>query len=194
MPAVMDSVAKISDEDAVWQGGSPTAPYNKMEFSIESMMPDDWPQVAAIYQEGIEEGNSTFETSVPSREGWDEMHLKVCRLVARSNETMLGWAALSAVSKRRCYRGVAEVSVYVARKARGQGIGRALLDQIIKDSEREGIWTLQGSTFEENAASLRLQERCGFRIVGRRERIGQLHGRWRTTVLSERRSDKVGCE
>ena len=165
-----------------------------MEFSIESMKPADWPQVAAIYQEGIEDGNSTFETGVPSREGWDEMHLTSCRLLARLNENVLEWAALSAVSKRRCYRGVAEVSVYVAREARGHGVGRALLDRIIEDSEREGFWTLQGSTFEENAASLRLQARCGFRIVGRRERIGQLDGRWKTTVLSERRSDKVGCE
>lgn len=165
-----------------------------MEFSIESMMLADWPQVAAIYREGIEDGDSTFETSVPSQEVWDEMHLPVCRLVARSNGKVLGWAALSAVSKRRCYRGVAEVSVYVARAARGLGIGRALLDRIIKDSEREGFWTLQGSTFEENTASLRLQERCGFRVVGHRERIAQLNGRWRTTVLTERRSDKVGRE
>lgn len=154
----------------------------------------DWPQVAEIYREGIEDGDSTFETSVPSQEVWDEMHLPVCRLVARSNGKVLGWAALSAVSKRRCYRGVAEVSVYVARAARGLGIGRALLDRIIKDSEREGFWTLQGSTFEENTASLRLQERCGFRVVGHRERIAQLNGRWRTTVLTERRSDKVGRE
>ncbi|MBZ5555542.1 MAG: GNAT family N-acetyltransferase [Acidobacteriia bacterium] len=165
-----------------------------MEFSIESMMLADWPQVAEIYREGIEDGDSTFETSVPSQEVWDEMHLPVCRLVARSNGKVLGWAALSAVSKRRCYRGVAEVSVYVARAARGLGIGRALLDRIIKDSEREGFWTLQGSTFEENTASLRLQERCGFRVVGHRERIAQLNGRWRTTVLTERRSDKVGRE
>ncbi|MGB7624617.1 MAG: N-acetyltransferase family protein [Terriglobia bacterium] len=165
-----------------------------MEFSIGLMTLADWPQVAAIYQEGIEDENATFETTVPSQQEWDETHLPTCRLVARYEKKVLGWAALSAVSRRRCYRGVAEVSVYVAREARGQGVGRALLDRIIKDSEREGIWTLQGSTFEENIASLRLQERCGFRVVGRRERIGQLNGRWRTTVLTERRSDKVGCE
>jgi L-amino acid N-acyltransferase YncA len=165
-----------------------------MEFLIESMTPADWPQVAAIYREGIEDGNSTFETSVPSQQVWDETHLSSCRLVARSNGKVLGWAALSPVSRRQCYRGVAEVSVYVAREARGQGIGGALLERIIKDSEREGIWTLQGATFEENAASLRLQEGCGFRIVGRRERIGQLDGRWRTTVLAERRSKIVGGE
>jgi L-amino acid N-acyltransferase YncA len=165
-----------------------------MEFSLESMALADWPQVAAIYQEGIEDENATFETTVPSQQVWDETHLPTCRLVARSNGRVVGWAALSAVSRRQCYRGVAEVSVYVAREARGQGVGRALLDRIIKDSEREGIWTLQGSTFEENIASLRLQEKCGFRVVGRRERIGQLNGRWRTTVLTERRSNKIGCE
>lgn len=165
-----------------------------MKFSIGSMTLADWPQVAAIYEEGIRDGNSTFETSVPSQQVWDETHLPTCRLVARSNGIVFGWAALSAVSRRLCYRGVAEVSVYVAREARGQGVGRALLERIIKDSEREGIWTLQGITFEENTASLRLQERCGFRVVGRRERIGQLNGRWRTTVLTERRSDQVGCE
>jgi L-amino acid N-acyltransferase YncA len=165
-----------------------------MEFLIESMTPADWPQLAAIYQEGIEEGNSTFETTASSQQAWDATHLPACRLVARSNGNVVGWAALSAVSRRVCYRGVAEVSVYVAREARGQGVGRALLEAIIKDSEREGIWTLQGVTFEENTASLQLQERCGFRVVGRRERIGQLNGRWRTTVLAERRSDKVGCE
>ncbi len=165
-----------------------------MEFSIGLMTLADWPQVAAIYQEGIEDENATFETTVPSQQVWDETHLPTCRLVARSNGMVVGWAALSAVSRRQCYRGVAEVSVYVAQVAQRQGIGRALLEAIIKDSEREGIWTLQGSTFEENPASLRLQEKCGFRVVGHRERIGQLNGRWRTTVLTERRSDKVGCE
>ncbi|MBZ5537289.1 MAG: GNAT family N-acetyltransferase [Acidobacteriia bacterium] len=165
-----------------------------MEFLIEPMTPADWPQVAAIYRQGIDDGDSTFETSVPSQQVWDELHLPICRLIVRSDEKVLGWAALSAVSRRQCYRGVAEVSVYVAREARGQGIGKALLDRIIKDSEVEGIWTLQGATFEENTASLRLQEGCGFRIVGRRERIGQLNGRWRTTVLTERRSKKVGGE
>jgi len=152
------------------------------------MRAGDWEQVRAIYLEGIRSGHSTSETDAPAWERWDEAHLPFARLVLREGETVLGWAALSAVSKREVYRGVAEVTVYVAEVARGQGIGRALLDALIEDSARKGIWTLQASIFPENVASVELHRRCGFREVGRRERIAMLHGVWRDTLLFERRS------
>jgi phosphinothricin acetyltransferase len=162
-------------------------------FTIDALRPDDWPEVRSIYQEGIDTGQATFETQAPSWESWDAAHLSIARLVARESQSVLGWAALSPVSRRECYRGVAEVSVYVRLSQRGRGIGLALLGAVIAESERQGIWTLFGSTFPENEASLRLQERCGFRIIGRRERIAQLRGVWRDTVLTERRSKTVGA-
>ena len=165
-----------------------------MSVHIEAMRPADWGEVAEVYGEGITTGNATFEAEVPSWAQWETSHLEGCRLVAREGGVLLGWAALSPVSRRACYGGVAEVSVYVREAARGRGVGRALLDHLVEASEAAGIWTLQGSTFPENAASLRLQAACGFRVVGRRERIAQLHGRWRDTVLTERRSSKVGAE
>jgi phosphinothricin acetyltransferase len=155
------------------------------------MTADDWPAVRAIYEEGIATGLATFETAVPSWEEWDRTRLPHSRLVART-DGVVGWAALTPVSKRDCYAGVAEVGVYVAASARGQGAGRALLDAVIESAEAHGIWTLQGATIAENAASLALQARCGFRVVGRRERIAKLGGRWRDTILTERRSEKVG--
>jgi L-amino acid N-acyltransferase YncA len=148
--------------------------------------------VCSIYEEGIATRNATFEAEAPSWESWDAAHIPACRLVARAGQMVRGWGALSPVSKRRCYAGVAEVSVYVRESARGQGVGRALLEHLIAASEAEGIWTLQGATFPENAESLRLQASCGFRVVGRRERIAQVDGVWRDTVLTERRSRKVG--
>jgi L-amino acid N-acyltransferase YncA len=148
--------------------------------------------VAAIYGEGIAGGGATFETECPSWEEWDAAHLACCRLVARKGDEIVGWAALSPVSRRPCYAGVAEASVYVSADARGQGVGRALLEALIHESEEHGIWTLQGATFAENAASLRLQVACGFRVVGRRERIAALNGAWRDTILTERRSSSVG--
>ena len=155
---------------------------------IEPFQTSDWPRVAAIYGEGIAGGGATFETECPSWEEWDAAHLACCRLVARKGDEIVGWAALSPVSRRPCYAGVAEASVYVSADARQQGVGRALLDALIRESEDHGIWTLQGTTFAENAASLRLQEECGFRVVGRRERIAELNGVWRDTILTERRS------
>ena len=152
----------------------------------------DWEAVRAIYQAGIATGDATFETAAPPWEQWDAAHLAVGRLVARAAAGVVGWAALSPVSKRRVYAGVAEVSLYVAAAHRGCGVGAALLRALIAESERLGIWTLQGGTFPENAASLRLQESCGFRVVGRRERIGQMNGVWRDTILTERRSPVVG--
>jgi phosphinothricin acetyltransferase len=164
------------------------------EIRIDELTPADWPQVRTIYLDGIASGQATFETEAPSWEQWDADHLRHCRLAARAGADLVGWAALGPVSRRRCYAGVAEVSVYVASSERGRGVGTALLRALIAESEHQGIWTLQGATFEENSASLRLQASCGFRIVGRRERIGQLHGVWRNTVLTERRSKVVGVE
>jgi L-amino acid N-acyltransferase YncA len=163
-----------------------------MKRAIERMTGDDWEQVRAIYLEGIAAGNSTFETEAPSWEKWDEGHLQIARLVMREGEKIVGWAALSPVSKRSAYRGVAELTVYVTESARGQGVGRALLEVLIEESERNGIWTLQASVFPENTASLKLHLACGFREVGRRERIAMLNGIWRDTLLFERRSQIVG--
>ena len=159
-----------------------------MNRNIDQMRAEDWEQVRSIYLEGLRGGNSTFETQAPSWEKWDEAHLQIPRLVMRDGEQILGWAALSPVSKRSVYRGVAEVTVYVTETARGQGIGRALLEALIEESETHGIWTLQASIFPENTASVELHLRCGFREVGRRERIAMLNGIWRDTLLFERRS------
>jgi phosphinothricin acetyltransferase len=162
-----------------------------MDFRIEAMTAEDWPAVRAIYEEGIATGLGTFEIAAPTWEAWNAARLPHSRLVARST-AVLGWAALSPVSKRACYAGVAEAMVYVVEHARGQGIGRALLEALIASSEENGIWTLQGATIAENQASLALQQRCGFRIVGRRERIAMRDGVWRDTILTERRSLRVG--
>jgi len=156
------------------------------------MQPEDWDAVRAIYIEGISTGNSTFEQSAPDWETWDQGHLPSCRLVARAGSEVLGWTALSPVSRRQVYAGVAEFSIYVAERARGRRVGAALLKALIELSEREGIWTLQSGIFPENTASLDLCRRFGFRIVGTRERVGCMHGRWRDVVLLERRSDVAG--
>ena len=157
---------------------------------IDQLRASDWEPVRAIYLEGIRSGHSTFETEAPSWERWDEGHLQVARLVMRDGETVVGWAALSPVSKRDVYLGVAELTVYVSENARGQGIGHALLEALIHASEQNGIWTLQASIFPENVASVQLHLRCGFREVGRRERIARLNGVWRDTLLFERRSSE----
>jgi L-amino acid N-acyltransferase YncA len=163
-----------------------------MNFIIEPMTRNDWEQVRAIYEEGIRAGNATFETSAPNWEQWDKAHLSFCRLVARSGDTVIGWAALTSVSTRKAYAGVAEASVYVSGSAHGKGVGTILQQELNRQSEAHGIWTLQGVVFPENAASLALLKKCGFREVGRRERIGKLNGRWRDTILLERRSQVVG--
>ena len=157
------------------------------QYMIDQMRASDWEQVREIYLEGIRTANATFETDAPTWQQWDENHLSIARLVMRDEERVLGWAALSSVSKRAVYRGVAEVTVYVTESARGKGIGRALLEALIAESEKNGIWTLQASIFPENTASIELHLRCGFREVGRRERIAMLNGVWRDTVLFERR-------
>jgi phosphinothricin acetyltransferase len=163
-----------------------------MSLDIQAMTPADWEAVRTIYMEGIASGQATFEVEAPSWEQWNAVHHPFARLVALFGESVAGWAALSPVSRRRCYAGVAEVSVYVGTAHRGRGIGAALLRAIVAESERHGIWTLQGATFPENAASRRLQAACGFREIGRRERVAQLRGVWRDTMLTERRSRIVG--
>jgi L-amino acid N-acyltransferase YncA len=165
----------------------------KLECVIDKMGKGDWEQVRAIYVEGIATGQATFETEAPDWECWDSSHLRECRLTARADERVVGWAALSPVSSRRVYSGVAEVSVYVASDFRDQGIGHALLRSLIICSEQQGIWTLQAGILTENKSSLALHQSCGFREVGRRERIGRLHGTWRDCVLLERRSETVGA-
>jgi L-amino acid N-acyltransferase YncA len=163
-------------------------------FRIDAMTPEDWPAVRAIYEQGIATGVATFETAVPSWEAWDAGHRPEHRLVARDADgRVLGWVAVSSYSRRQVYAGVVEESVYVAAEARGRGVGRALLERLIADSERAGIWTLQAGIQAGNLASLALHEQVGFRRVGVRERIGRDHeGRWCDVVLMERRSDAIG--
>ena len=163
-------------------------------MQIGPMQAVDWPAVGEIYLEGIATRQATFETTAPSWEAWDAAHSSFARLVARENETVIGWAALSPVSARAAYAGVSEVSVYVAVYQRGAGVGRQLLKALIKAAEENGIWTLQAVMFPENGASIALHRRCGFREVGRRERIAKLDGGWRDTVLLERRSQQIGID
>ncbi len=163
-----------------------------MDYVIDKMQAGDWEAVRAIYLEGISTRNASFEADAPPWEKWDSSHLADGRLVARGNRVALGWAALSRVSDRCVYAGVAEVSIYVGAKYRGQGIGRALLEALTAASEKLGIWTLQAGVFPENQSSLALCKRCGFREVGRRERLGKMHGVWRDVILLERRSSVAG--
>lgn len=163
-----------------------------MDYLIRPFEARDWEQLRAIYLEGIATRNATFETEAPSWEKWNSSHRSFGRLVARANDAMLGWAALSPVSSRPCYAGVAEVSIYVRAGHTGRGIGKALLRALVEASEKNGVWTLQAGIFPENAASLALVRSCGFREVGQRERIGRLDGRWRDVLLLERRSSIAG--
>jgi phosphinothricin acetyltransferase len=158
------------------------------------MAPGDWPAVRAIYEAGIATRNATFETEAPTWERWDAGHLPDQRLVAVDRSGVIGWAALSPVSARHVYRGVAEHSVYIAPEARGRGVGRLVLGALIESAERAGIWTIQTGIFPENAASLALHAACGFRVVGIREHVGQLDGQWRDVAFLERRSSIVGVD
>ena len=174
-------------------------PYVRMAFrlaepalQIRTLAVGDWEFVRSIYLAGIATGQATFETEAPTWETWNNAHLPAPRLVALSSATIVGWAALSPVSTRAVYAGVAEVSVYIAREWQGQGIGRALLQTLVDESEKSGIWTLQASVFPENVASVSLHKSCGFRKVGTRERIGKMKGVWRDNLLLERRSQLVG--
>lgn len=157
-------------------------------MQIETMLPQHWPTVKKIYEEGIATGNATFQTTAPDWEEWDAAHVKNSRLVAIENNEVMGWAALTAVSGRCVYAGVGEVSVYVAAAARGKGIGKKLLVALITESEKNNFWTLQAGIFPENTGSVKIHEACGFRIIGKRERIGRMNGLWRDTLLLERRS------
>jgi phosphinothricin acetyltransferase len=158
---------------------------------IRELRPADWPAVREIYEDGIRGGDATFETEPPSWERWDAAHPDL-RLVAERDGCVVGWAALAPASSRRCYRGVGEVSVYVAGEARGDGVGRLLLGELVERSEQAGYWTLTAGVFPENVASIRLHEACGFREVGIRERLGEAGGVWRDVVWLERRSTLVG--
>ena len=163
-------------------------------LSITAMQLNDWGQVKEIYLEGIATGQATFETAAPSWEHWDAAHLPFARLVGRQEGKLVAWAALSPVSQRCVYGGVAEVSVYVSAASRRSGVGKKLLQALIDESERNGIWTLQAGMFPENTGSVALHQSCGFREVGRRARIGKMKGIWRDTLLLERRSTVVGVD
>ena len=168
-------------------GGGITPAVATDTLRIDDLRPGDWERVSKIFAEGIATGDSTFETEVPSWETWDADHLPGLRLVARDGERVVGWAAASRVSVREVYRGVAEVSVYVSEEARGRSAGEALLRALIDAADAEGVWTLEAIVIVENEASARMVEACGFRLVGRRERLGCLRDRWRDVLLYERR-------
>ncbi len=163
-------------------------------MKVRALHHDDWPAVARIYAEGIATGLATFESKVPEWHDWDSAHLMDCRLIAEEEGDVLGWAALSPVSGRCVYGGVAEVSVYVAASARGRGVGSALLEELIRESEQAGLWTLQAGIFPDNEPSIAVHVKHGFREVGVRHRIGRLNGQWRDVALLERRSGVVGAE
>jgi L-amino acid N-acyltransferase YncA len=159
---------------------------------ITSMQPSDWEAVRSIYLEGIATGQATFETTAPTWEHWDAAHCMVPRLIIRQGEEVAGWGALTPASARYVYRGVAECSIYIGARFRGLGLGARLMHELVNASEDDGFWTLQAMVFPENRASLRLCEICGFRLVGVRQRIGSLDGRWRDVLLLERRSTRTG--
>ena len=165
---------------------------NKLE--IEEMILADWNQVKAIYIEGINTGNATFQTTAPTWEEWDSAHNKKCRYVAKLNGEVVGWVALSPISNREVFEGVAEVSIYLNNSIKGMGIGSRLLAYLIEQSEHNGFWTLQAMIFPENMASIKLHKKFGFEEVGTRKQMGRLHGAWRDVVLLERRSNEVGVE
>ena len=159
---------------------------------IKEITETNFYSVSKIYKEGIETGIATFETKIPSWQSWDQSHLSIGRISAYDEDQMLGWASLSPVSSRCVYGGVAEVSVYVSQSSRGKGVGKLLLQNLINISEKNRIWTLQSGIFPENKKSIALHKKCGFRMIGYRERIGQLNGKWHNNVLMERRSKVVG--
>lgn len=164
-----------------------------MKYKIEEMISADWEQVKNIYLEGINTGIATFQTGAPSWENWNNGHLNICRLVARQGRNILGWAALSPTSARECYSGVTEVSIYICKKYQGQGVGKTLLDKVIKQSEENGIWTLYSSIIRENIGSTALHKKCGFREIGIREKIAKTSNDvWHDVVLMERRSKVAG--
>jgi len=164
----------------------------KIPISIRSMEKTDWNKVVEIYKQGMETGNATFQHEVPVWEDWDRGHLSYCRFVAKIGNEVVGWSALSPVSSRCVYSGVAEVSVYVSTNYRGQKVGSLLLRKLIDESEENNIWTLQAGIFPENTPSIKIHEQHGFRQIGHREKIGNMNGVWRDTLLFEKRSTKIG--
>jgi phosphinothricin acetyltransferase len=170
-----------------------------MEYKFETMKPADWEEVRAIYEEGIATENATFEPVVPDWEKWDSSHVPEPRLVVKVEGRVAAWAALSRVSARKVYTGIAEVSIYVGEKFRGRGIGDALLAALVDASEKAGFWTLQGGIFPENTVSIELHKKHGFRVLGIREKVGRmafgrLQGKWRDVALMERRSKVAGID
>jgi phosphinothricin acetyltransferase len=163
-----------------------------MEVVFRPMTKEDWPSVSEIYRQGIETKNATFETIIPTWDNWDSSHLSTCRIVASIGNSIVAWAALVPVSRRKVYSGVAEISVYVSNKYKGLRVGTRLLEKLITQSEKDGFWTLQAVIFPENIASLKIHLDLGFRKVGFREKIGNMDGNWRDTILLERRSETVG--
>lgn len=161
-------------------------------MEIITIRKDHFPKIAEIYRQGLETGNATFETTVPTWEEWDKAKLKHSRLVAIIDNTVVGWAALSAVSDRCVYGGVAEVSIYISNDHQGKGIGKALMQKLIEESEGNGIWTLQSGMFPENKATVALHQSSGFRMIGYREKVGKLGNTWRDTIMMERRSKTTG--
>lgn len=164
----------------------------RIEIVIRTMSPSDWESVSSIYKQGIDTGFATFETNVPTYESWDSAHMKSCRLVATENKIVIGWAALSPVSSRCVYGGIGEISVYIASTSRGKGVGKRLMKALILESESEGLWTIQSGIFPDNKGSIELHKKMGFRFIGKRERVGRLHGEWKDNLLFERRSSVVG--
>jgi L-amino acid N-acyltransferase YncA len=164
----------------------------QLSLDIRPLQPNDWPAVRSIHVEGIATGNATFEKDAPGWEEWNAKHLKAARVVAAAGGRVLGWAALTPVSDRCVYAGVAEVSVYVAADSRRRGVGAALLAALVRASETAGVWTLQARIFPENEASLALHRRNGFRVIGRLERLGKMGERWRDVLFLERRSNVAG--
>lgn len=164
-----------------------------MEYTIEEMKESDWEQAADIYLDGIKTRIATFQTEVPSWEDWDKGHIKSCRLVAKAKDKVLGWAVLSPASSRCVYKGVAEVSIYIGNECKGQGVGTALLMHLIKESEKNGFWTLQSGIIAKNAASIALHKKCGFREVGIREKVAKMNDmEWMDVMFMERRSKITG--
>ena len=161
-------------------------------IEIKPLEPLHWNEVRRIYEEGLYTGNATFQTSAPEWDEWDKTHLQTGRLIAIENEKIIGWAALTPVSGRCVYGGVAEISVYVSENARGKGVGKELLKSLIENSEANGFWTLQAGIFPENVASIKIHEATGFRIIKKKKKIGKMNGHWRDTILLERRSQTVG--
>lgn len=164
-------------------------------MTLRRLTESDWLAVREVYRAGIESGDATFETEIPSWAEWDAARHPSCRIVAEEDGEVVGFVSLSPASTRPVYSGVCEVMVYVAAHARGRGFGGSLMAELVTAAEAEGIWTLQASTFPENLASIRAHQRVGFRILGTRERIGRFHdGRWRDTVILERRSEVAGLD